>query len=127
MVDYMNQYKRNLKAKKGPSKASPQPGEVWWVANLDGIKDRPILVIGRESNMVLYLKCTSQCSSSREQYIIEDFIEAGLDKVTYVDSERRSIDRKRLVRKMGELSDYDRSKFGLRGRTECFTRLFFYN
>ncbi|MGI6078321.1 MAG: hypothetical protein ACOYCB_09215 [Fastidiosipilaceae bacterium] len=95
------------------SKGTPMPGEVWWVSNLDNIKDRPILVLDCSSGIVTYRKCTSQTSVFRQRDTIEDYYEAGLDKATYVDPERRSISRTRLVRKMGELSDYDRQKFGL--------------
>lgn len=113
MTDYMNQYKRNVKAMNKTSKGTPMPGEVWWVSNLDNIKDRPILVLDCSSGIVTYRKCTSQTSVFRQRDMIEDYYEAGLDKATYVDPERRSISRTRLVRKMGELSDYDRQKFGL--------------
>ena len=51
--------------------------------------------------------------NSRQRDTIEDFYDAGLDKATYVDPEVRTIPRTRLVRKMGELSEYDREKFGL--------------
>ena len=46
MTDYMNQYERNLKAMNNSGKGTPQPGEIWWVSNLNGIKDRPVLILG---------------------------------------------------------------------------------
>ena len=113
MSDYMTQYKRNLRAANKACKGTPAPGEIWWVSNLDGIKDRPILIMDCTSGVVTFRKCTSQISAFRQRDIIEDYYEAGLDKATYVDPERRTIPRIRLVRKMGELSDYDRQKFGL--------------
>ena len=113
MTDYMNQYKRNLKAIDKSGKGTPAPGDIWWVSNLDGIKDRPILVLDYASGTVTYRKCTSQASTIRQRDTIEDYYDAGLDKATYVDPERRTIPRTRLVRKMGELSEYDCQKFGL--------------
>lgn len=113
MSDYMNQYKRNIKAMNKSGKGTPTPGEIWWVSNLDGIKDRPILVLNCASGTVTYRKCTSQASTFRQRDTIEDFYDAGLDKATYVDPEVRTIPRTRLVRKMGELSEYDREKFEL--------------
>ncbi len=43
----------------------------------------------------------------------EDYYDAGLDKATYADPDRRTMERNRLVRKMGELSEFDRQKFGM--------------
>ena len=45
--------------------------------------------------------------------VIEDYMEAGLDKETYVDPEIRTLERNCLARKIGVLSDYDRPRFGL--------------
>ena len=109
----MTQYKRNLKAINKSGKGTPAPGDIWWVSNLDGIKDRPILILNYASGAVTYRKCTSQVSAFRQRDTIEDYYDAGLDKATYVDPEVRTIQRTRLVRKMGELSEYDRQKFGL--------------
>ena len=58
MTDYMNQYKRNLKALDKSGKGTPVPGEIWWVSNMDGIKARPILVLNCASGTVTYCKCT---------------------------------------------------------------------
>ena len=112
MSDYMLQHKRNLKAAESCGRGTPKPGEVWWVSNLDGIKDRPVLVLGHSSNNIRFRKCTSKSSAEFHRDLIEDYYEAGLDKSTFVDREVRVIDRNRLVRKMGSLSDYDREKFG---------------
>ena len=113
MSNYMVQYKRNLKAMNNYGKGTPQPGEIWWVSNLDGIKDRPVLILGHIGSTYTFRKCTSQTSTFRQRDIIEDYFGAGLDKATYVDLDRRTIERNRLVRKMGELSEFDREKFGL--------------
>ena len=113
MTDYMKQYKRNLRAIEKSGKGTPAPGDIWWVSNLDGIKDRPILVLDCSSGTVTYRKCTSKTSTFRQRDTVEDFYDAGLDKATYVDPDRRTISRAKLVRKMGELSEYDRQKFGL--------------
>ena len=118
MVDYMDKYKRGLKAMNKTSKSKPKPGEIWWVSDLDGIKDRPILVLSCNGDVVTYRKCTSQASVIRQRDLIEDCLEAGLDKPTYVDPERFTIPRSRLDRRMGKLSEEDRSKFGLRSQSD---------
>ena len=113
MTDYMVQYKRNLKAMNKAGKGVPQPGEIWWVSMLDGIKDRPILILGYDGGMVTFRKCTSQYSTLHPRDTIDDYYDAGLDKATYVDPNCRTISRQSLVRRMGSLSEYDRQKFGL--------------
>ncbi len=113
MTDYMARYKRNLKSMCKAEKGTPQPGEIWWVSMLDGIKDRPVLVLGHQGGSVFFRKCTSQYSSYLPRDTIEDYYDAGLDKATYVDPNLCSLPRNQLVRKMGMLSDFDREKFGL--------------
>ncbi len=115
MSDYLGQYKRSQKPRRNNTgSGTPCPGEVWWVSNLDGIKDRPILVLRCESGTVTFRKCTSQHSCTVARTLIEDYLEAGLDKETYVDPNVRTIPRNRLVRRMGKLSDYDLEKFGIK-------------
>ena len=114
MVDYLSRYnKKNQGVKNNSGKGTPHPGEIWMVPNLDDIKDRPVLVIDYSQNTVTFRKCTSQPSSFRPRDLIEDYYEAGLEKATYVDQEVRRIPRNRLAWKMGELTEYDREKFGL--------------
>jgi len=113
MTDFMNRFKRGLRARDGSSKGTPKPGEIWWVSMLDGIKDRPILVLDCQKGNVRFLKCTSQVGMERNRKLIEDYYEAGLEKATYVDPEVRVIARSELVKKMGSLSEYDRQKFNL--------------
>ena len=113
MTDYMVRYKRNLRAMNKSARGMPQPGEVWWVSMLDGIKDRPVLILGHQGNTIFFRKCTSQYSDYLPRDVIEDYYDAGLDKATYVDPDLRMIERDQLVRKMGDLSDFDRDKFGL--------------
>ena len=113
MTDYMKQYKRGTGRTNNAGKGTPQPGEIWWVSNLDGIKDRPVLILEQNGNMYRCRKCTSQSSAIRQRDVIEDYMEAGLDKETYVDPEIRTLERNRLAWKLGVLSDYDRATFGL--------------
>jgi len=113
MTDYLNQYKKGQKSRHNRSPRNPNPGEVWWVENLDGVKDRPILVVGVQGSDVRYRRCTSQSSSARSRDVIEDYMEAGLERDTFVDMEVRSIPSTHLVRKLGALSQYDREKFRL--------------
>lgn len=113
MTDYMVQHKRNLKAIDKSGKGTPHPGEIWWVSNLDGIKDRPILILGCKEDLVTFLKYTSQSKDYRKAILIEDYYEAGLEKATFVDSQVRSILRSCLVRRLGKLSEYDSQKYGL--------------
>ncbi len=109
----MVRFKRNLKTINSSGKAVPHSGEIWWVSNLDGIKDRPILVLDFKDGVVTFHKCTSQFKDYRESVLIEDYYEAGLEKATYIDPEIRIISRGRLVRRLGKLSDYDSLKIGL--------------
>ena len=113
MTDYMVQYRRNLKAMNNAGKGTPQAGEIWWVSNLDGIKDRPVLILGHQGSTFMFRKCTSQYSTAHPRDTIEDYYDAGLDKATYVDPNVRTIPRSQLVRRMGRLSDLDCDKFGL--------------
>ena len=65
------------------------------------------------SGTVTCRKCTSQSNTIRGRDTIEDYLEAGLDRETFVDPEVRNTSRTRLVRKLGTLTEYDRQKFGL--------------
>ncbi len=112
-VDYLKQYNRRKNPSNRSNNADPRPGEVWWVANLDGVKDRPVLVIARNGDTVTYRKCTSSTGSARPKDVIEDHISAGLEKETYVDAEVRTIARNRMVRRLGKLCDLDMERFGL--------------
>ena len=48
---------------------------------------------------------------SQMRELIEDYDIAGLDRPTYLDQRPYSMDRARLIRKLGQLSQYDRGKF----------------
>lgn len=109
----MHQYKRNIRAMNKSGKARPQPGEIWWAEMLDGIKDRPVLILRCDGTTVTFRKCTTKSGNCVQRDLIEEPLEAGLDQMTYVDPEMRTISRKGLVRKMGELSDTDLTKFGI--------------
>ena len=113
MVDYLNQYKKGQKARHNRSPRNPNPGEVWWIENLDGVKDRPILVTGVQGGNVMFRRCTSQNGGAQSRDVIEYYMEAGLEKETFVDREVRTIQSTHLVRKLGTLSKYDREKFRL--------------
>lgn len=113
MVDYLNQYKKGQKARHNRSPRNPNPGEVWWIENLDGVKDRPILVTGVHGGSVMFRRCTSQNGGAQSRDVIEDYMEAGLEKETFVDREVRTIQSTHLVRKLGTLSKYDREMFRL--------------
>ena len=113
MTDYLSQFKKKSGTKNNSGKGTPRPGEIWMVPNLDNIKDRPVLVIAFAQNMVTFRKCTSQVSTSRPRDLIEDYDLAGLEKETYVDPEIRRTPRNHLAWKIGELSEYDREKFGI--------------
>ncbi|MBR6205523.1 MAG: hypothetical protein IKQ60_10905 [Candidatus Methanomethylophilaceae archaeon] len=111
MTDYLGQYKRSQQSRHNRSPRDPKPGEVWWVENLDGVKDRPILVVGASGGVVRFRRCTSQPGIGMRRDVIEDYVEAGLEKETYVDAGIREVQSTRLVRKLGSLSEYDRKKF----------------
>ncbi len=113
MVDYLKQYNKKKNPSNRSNNADPKPGEIWWVSNLDGVKDRPVLVISRSGDTVTYRKCTSSTGSARPKDLIEDYISAGLEKETYVDAEVRTISRNRMVRRLGRLCEEDLERFGL--------------
>ncbi len=114
MTDYLNRYKKGSKTPHNRGGGSaPRPGDIWWVSNLDGVKDRPILILSVDGDTVTFRKCTSQASAVRSRDVIIEYEYAGLDKETYVDPEVRTGSKSKLVRKLGELSDYDRPNFGL--------------
>ena len=89
---------------------SPKHGEIWWALNLDNIKDRPVLVVKNEGDRIICRKCTTQFKTYVQYDIIEDYFEAGLDKMTYVDPVLRTIPRNGLARKMGSLTEFDRER-----------------
>lgn len=113
MTDYKQHYRKCLKAISESNKDVPQYGDIWWVKNLDNVKDRPVLVMGCRNDIVTFRKCTSQLSDKIQRGIIQDYYEAGLEKETYLDMETRTIPRYRLVRKLGRLSVEDRTRLGL--------------
>ncbi len=81
--------------------------------NLDGINHRPVLLVGVQVSDIRSRRCTSQSSSTRSRDVIEDYMDANLEKETFVDREVRTIPSTHLVRKLGTLSQYDREKFRL--------------
>lgn len=105
----------NTQTRKNSScgNTAPVPGDVWWVDNMkfnDGIngKGRPIHIVGMKGDTVLYRKCTSQTTgSNRRRLMVQDEISAGLDKCTYIDMEVLTVNRNRLQRRLGHLSDCD--------------------
>ncbi len=80
MTDYLKQYNKRKNASNRSNNADQRPGEIWRVSNLDGVKDRPLLVISRSGDAVAYRKCTSSTVSVRLKDIIEDYISEGLEK-----------------------------------------------
>ena len=111
MTDYMNQYRRSQKPQRRDTGSTPKRGEVWWASKIDGVKDRPIVILSYSNDKVTFYKCTSQDSMSQMRELIEDYDIAGLDRPTYLDQRPYSMDRARLIRKLGQLSQYDKGKF----------------
>ena len=110
MVDYMNQYRRTQKPARRDTGSTPKRGEVWWASKVDGVKDRPIVILSVNNNQVTYRRCTSQDGTSQMRMLIEDFDVAGLDRATYLDPVPCTMDRSKLIRKLGVLSEYDRKQ-----------------
>lgn len=99
-------------ARRSCGNENPVPGDIWWVDDMrfdDGVhgKGRPVLVVGARGDIVLFRRCTSQPSSCRNRLMVQDEISAGLGKSTFIDMEVQSINRNRLKRKLGHLSDCD--------------------
>jgi hypothetical protein len=111
MTDYMHQYRRSNKAPKKDTGSTPKRGEVWWASRVDGIKDRPVVILSYSDPKVTFRSCTSQDSTTHVRELIEDYDVAGLDRPTYLSPVSKDMDRARLVRRLGSLSKYDREKF----------------
>lgn len=107
----MNQYRKSQKPQRRDSGSVPNRGDVWWASRIDGVKDRPIVILSFDGTKVTYRKCTSQDSMTQMRELIEDFDIAGLERATYLDPKPSTLDRSRLIRRMGHLSEYDRTKF----------------
>lgn len=93
----------------------PKPGDVFWIRNMKfenhETKDRPIIIVKCSGNTVQYLNCTSQSTSNG--YFILDLISAGLDRNTYVSLIRHTMEKSRMGRKIGHLSEEDIVNLGL--------------
>ena len=111
MTDYMQQYRRSQKPPRKDTGSVPRRGEVWWASRVDGVKDRPVVILSCSGSSVSYRRCTSQEGVAQMRKLIEDYDIAGLDRPTYLDPVPCSMDRARLVRRLGHLSDYDSRKF----------------
>ena len=106
MPDYMNQYKRSQRSPRKDTGSTPCRGDVWWATNIDGVKDRPVVVLSFSDGIVTCRKCTSKDGSVRD--VIEDYYAAGLETATYLSREIIRLDRCRLARRLGMLSLEDR-------------------
>ena len=116
MTNYMHEYKRSQK-RNGPKAdrprgGTPQPGEVWWVPNLEGI-DSPVVVMSARGGRVTVRRCLRDPEGQWHRDVIDDYIKVGLDFYKYVESREHILSRDRLVRKMGRLSDRDRRRLGV--------------
>lgn len=111
MRDYLSQCRNDIKGKSKHNVGTPNPGEIWWVENCDGVKNRPVIIVKCEKDNVICLKCTSQ-EGSRQ--MIGDYLKAGLDKETFVEPVKSTVRRSSLSRKIGSLSKTDRDRFGIR-------------
>jgi mRNA-degrading endonuclease toxin of MazEF toxin-antitoxin module len=107
----MHQYRRSTKAPRRDTGSTPKRGEVWWASRVDGLKDRPVVIVSFSDHKVTFRSYTSQDSSVQMRELIEDYDVAGLDRPTYLSPAIKEMDRARLVRKLGVLSQYDRGKF----------------
>ena len=59
MTDYMHQYRRNQKPQRRDTGSTPKRGEVWWASKIDGVKDRPIVILSYSNDKVTFYKCGS--------------------------------------------------------------------
>ena len=76
-------------------------------------KGRPVIYLGREGNMVRYLKCTTKRSATKDQRKICDLISAGLLKTTYVEPEVRYLNFTHLEYRLGRLCREDMEYLGI--------------
>ena len=113
MTSYLGRYQKAQDHHARRNQIRPHPGEIWFASNIDGIKDRPILIVSVEKDRIVYRKCTSKPNDIRRRILIEDYVSAGLEKDTYVDPEPRTVSRSRLLWQMGSVSSEDLSILGL--------------
>ena len=59
MTDYMHQYRRSQKPRRRDTGSTPKRGEVWWASKIDGVKDRPIVILSYSNDKVTFYKCGS--------------------------------------------------------------------
>jgi mRNA-degrading endonuclease toxin of MazEF toxin-antitoxin module len=107
----MHQYRRSSRAPRKDTGSVPVRGEVWWASRVDGIKDRPVVILSFSDPKVTFRSCTSKDSAVQSRELIEDYDIAGLDRPTYLSPTIKEMDRARLVRRIGSLSQYDRAMF----------------
>ncbi len=114
MTDYMNEYKRSQKL-NGPKAnrqkgGTPQPGQVWWVPNLEPGIDSPAVVITAGGGWVTVRRILREPEGPWHRDVIDDYIKVGLDFYKYVGTTEHFLSRDRLARRMGRLSDRDRRR-----------------
>lgn len=117
MTNYMNEYKRSLKLNEQKAKCqkggTPQPGEVWWVPNLEPGIDSPAVVITAGGGRVVVRKIIKEPENQWHRDAIDDYIKVGLDYYKYVETLDHYLPKNRLIKKMGKLSDRDRRRLGI--------------
>ena len=113
MTSYLGRYQKAQSHLAKKNSVHPHPGEIWFASNIDGIKDRPILIVSVEGDRIVYRKCTSKPNDIRGRTLIEDYVSAGLEKDTFVDPEPKAITKSRLLWHMGSISSEDREILGL--------------
>ena len=80
---------------------------------LDGIKDRPVIIVDYGYGTATVLKCTTKFNQEYHSQRIVDYADAGLSSETFVDPVRRIVSLDSLVWRIGELSEHDRGRFGV--------------
>ena len=120
----MDHYRSSKPRKAAPvnkrhsaSRGSYRRGEVYYARDVrfdgaEGSKDRPVICLSADGDVMRCLKCTSS-GGGRGLYEILDYIGAGLDHATYVDQKPFNLPRSKIVRYMGELNVVDYDNLGL--------------
>lgn len=93
----------------------PRKGEVWVVKTpfdrCEHPGGRPVLVMGRKGDTYTCYKCTTK-NQQADRYRIQDETEAGVERDTYIDSERFTVSISDFVGRLGKLSEEDIKGFG---------------
>jgi len=92
--------------------SEPTPYEVWIARDLPytdgtGHKSRPVIIIGGSQGTFTCYKVTTKSNAVRGRTPICDLDEAGLNEKSFIEWQPVSINKNRLAKRIGMLSEKD--------------------